>query len=338
MVSGRPVDYVEVVERHSFDPAIWPALRELVRRRSIDIVHAHEYKTDLLAWLLARAEGTAPLSTVHGWSGGGLRERALYYPADRQILRRFPRVIAVSRVIKDRLVKAGVAAERVTTVLNGIDVEMFRRRPERVAGIRAALHLPEGVPVIGAVGRLEREKRFDVLIDAFAILRRTRSDLRLVIAGGGSLRSELIAQARSLGLGDVCVFAGHRGDVIDIFHGLDVFVQSSDTEGTPNAVLEAMALETPVVATAVGGTADLVLDGVYGLLVPRRQPTALAASIAETLDDPESTLSRVAAARRRVEEELSFDVRMQTVERIYEELVDLRTAAPATWLPARERH
>src|SRR5436190_12996101 len=83
VAAGLGVDYVEVIERHSFDRAIWPALRALVRSRRIDIVHAHEYKTDLLAWLLGRAEDVVPLSTVHGWSGGGVRETWLYYPADR---------------------------------------------------------------------------------------------------------------------------------------------------------------------------------------------------------------------------------------------------------------
>ena len=89
------VDYVEVHERHSFDPSAWAALRRVVRERQIDIVHAHEYKTDLLAWWLSKVEDVVPLSTVHGWSGHSWRERALYYPADRRLLLAFPRIIAV---------------------------------------------------------------------------------------------------------------------------------------------------------------------------------------------------------------------------------------------------
>jgi glycosyltransferase involved in cell wall biosynthesis len=323
------IDYVEVIERHSFDRAIWPALRELVRSRRIDIVHAHEYKTDLLAWLLARAEGIRPLSTVHGWSGASVRETTVYYPVDRQLLRRFPTVIAVSDVIRDRLVRAGARPERVRTILNGIDPDRFRKQPERVSAARAAFQLPEGVPVLGAVGRLEREKRYDVLIDALAALRRTHPDALLIFAGEGSLAPALAAQARALGLANACVFAGQCADVGDVFHAIDVFVQSSDTEGTPNAVLEAMALETPIVATAVGGTRDLIQDGACGLLVPRRQPETLAAAIAATLADHAGSLSRVRAARTRVERELSFAARMRAVERIYEELVCARKDVPA---------
>jgi glycosyltransferase involved in cell wall biosynthesis len=338
VASDLGVDYVEVVERHSFDRGIWKELRGLVRDRHIDIVHAHEYKTDLLALLLARAEGVVPLSTVHGWSGASLRELLCYYPADRQILRRYPRVIAVSGAIKARLVRAGAAADRVTTVLNGIDALVFQRQAARVQPARAALGLAEDALVVGAVGRLESEKRYDVLIDAVARLRRTRPGVRLVIAGKGSLGDALRAQAQTLGIGDACVFAGHCPDVTDIYHAMDLFAQSSDTEGTPNAVLEAMAFEVPIVATAVGGTEDLIADRVHGLIVPRRDPDALAAAMLETLADPRATRTRVIAARRRVEEELSFDARMDAVERIYEELAALRKETPAVWLPVREKH
>src|SRR5688500_17988311 len=87
------VDYVEVRERHSFDPGIWSQLVTLARDRRFDIIHGHDYKTNLLAWLLGRRTGAIPLATSHGWTGHSARERWLYYPADRQVLRRLPRVI-----------------------------------------------------------------------------------------------------------------------------------------------------------------------------------------------------------------------------------------------------
>jgi glycosyltransferase involved in cell wall biosynthesis len=322
------VDYVEVPERHSFDPAVWPALRALVRERQIDVVHAHDYKTDLLAWLLARRETVMPLSTVHGWSGFSRRETCVYYPLDRWILRRFPRVIAVSSAIAATLVRSGVDAGRVTRVANGIDPDAFRRRRHEEAHARADLGLPPAAPVVGAVGRLEIEKRYDVLIEALAVLRRTTTpDAVLLFVGTGSLEADLKRQARQCGIEHACMFLGHRSDVPHVFHAVDVFAQSSDTEGTPNAVLEAMALETPVVATDVGGTRDLIRDGVDGVLVPRRDPQALAKAIGGVLSDPDATRARTSAARQRIEQELSFDARMKTVERIYEELVALRAEA-----------
>ena len=315
------VDYVEVTERHSFDPAIWPALRRLVRERGIDIVHAHDYKTDLLALLLARAEGAIALATAHGWTGHAPRERRIYYPADRWILRRFPRVIAVSDEIRDTLIASGSRPERVVTVLNGIDPARFSRTAGAGRGVRAELGLGDDTIAIGSVGRLEPQKRYDILIRAFGRVRQTLPQARLVIVGDGSQRAALDALVRSLGLEASCILTGHRSDIVESLHALDLFVQSSDYEGTPNAVLEAMAVETPVVATTAGGTAQLIDDGVHGRLVAPGDPDRLAAAIVAALADRPALAAWARAARRRIETELSFAARMRRVEAICEALV-----------------
>lgn len=111
---------------------------------------------------------------------------------------------------------------------------------------------------------------------------------------------------------------------------LDVYVQSSDSEGLPNAVLEAMALETPVVATDVGGTHELITNGTHGLLVPPGDPASLAQAIEAALDDREGAARRAAAARDRVERELSFETRVAAVERVYQELVEQRFRRAST--------
>ena len=322
------VDYVEIAERHSFDLSIWPALRALVRERDIDIVHAHDYKTNVLALLLARNEKVVPLSTAHGWTGQSARERVLYYPIDRRLLARFPCVIAVSGAIRRTLTLAGAVPERVRIVLNGIDASAFRRDRARRAAVRAAMGIEPGEVVIGAVGRLEQQKRFDVLLEAVAMLRQQHPALVVVIAGDGSLRSRLQIAASELGHGVRCRFLGHADDVVAVHHAFDVFVQSSDYEGTSNAVLEAMALETPVVATRVGGTDEIIEDGVHGLLVPPGNPQALSEAINHTLINAVATAARVAAARGRIEHRLSFAARMEVVDRIYEELMS--TAASGT--------
>jgi glycosyltransferase involved in cell wall biosynthesis len=313
------VDYVDVFEKNSFDPGIWPQLRRLVREKRIDIVHAHDYKTDLLALALGKAEGIIPLSTAHGWTGHAFRE-SLYYYFDKKLLARFPHVIAVSSEIRDELVRTGTRAERVTVVLNGIDHEKFFRDPARVTEARAACGVPDGRTVIGAIGRLEPQKRFDLLMQAFARLRQKRPDLLLLIAGEGSVRPQLEAEAARLALGESCRLLGHCGDVSVVHHAMDLFVQSSQYEGTPNAVLEAMAFESPIVATAAGGTAELVLDGVHGLIIPTHDVEALVSATERVLADPAASAARAQAARKRVEGDLSFATRMQRVERIYDQL------------------
>jgi glycosyltransferase involved in cell wall biosynthesis len=317
------LDYVEVREEHPFDPSIFTRVRALVRERRIEIVHAHEYKTDLLALLLARAERVTPLATVHGWTGHTAKER-LYYAVDKRLLAWFPLVIAVSSEIRRVLLRAGARPSRIRTIPNAIDPADFRRDRAREAAVREALGVAPGEVVIGSVGRLARQKRFDLLLDALAIARRARPDLRLAIAGEGKERASLEARAARLGLAGAVRLLGHRPDVAEVHHALDVFVQSSDYEGTSNAVLEAMALETPLVATRAGGTADLVADGVHGLLVPCGDAGAIASAIERTLADREATARRVSAARARVEGELSFEARRAALEAIYEELAARR--------------
>jgi glycosyltransferase involved in cell wall biosynthesis len=330
--SGLPVDYVELTESHSFDMSIFPRLRQLVRERDIDIVHAHDYKTDVLAWLLSKAEGITPMSTAHGWTGHSWRERALYYPLDKRVLTRFPRVVAVSSDVRNELVRYGAKDHAVTTVLNGIDHRAFRRDRSRERVIRHQLGIVEGDLVIGAVGRVEPQKRFDLLLEAVASLRPKYPGIKLMIAGTGSRLGELRAQASSLRLGDACQLLGNRTDIADLHHAFDLFVQSSDYEGTPNAVLEAMALESPVIATSAGGTAEIVRNGIDGLIVPTGNSPAIVDAIASVLRDPEAARARAASARRRVETDLSFEARMNAVEAIYIELFKARSGAKTTRL------
>lgn len=315
------VDYVEVREKHSFDVGVWPKLRRLIRERGIDIVHSHDYKTNLLALLLSRAEHVRALSTVHGWTGHSFREVWGYYPADKRVLARFQRVVAVSSDIGRELIRCGADPARVTTVLNGIDHRQFRRDPARVAAARTALGAQSGDLVIGAVGRAEPQKRFDLLLEAFKSIVDRFPGARLVIVGDGSQRQALDAQVTALNLRDHCRLVGHMDDVVPAYHAFDLLVQSSDYEGTPNAVLEAMAFEVPVVATAAGGTAEIVRNGVDGRIVPVGRVDLLISEVTRALDDPAATAAMARQARLRVEGELSFETRVRRIEGVYQEMM-----------------
>jgi glycosyltransferase involved in cell wall biosynthesis len=317
------VTYTEVIERHSFDPGIWPQLTRLVRERRIDIVHAHDYKSDFLAWLLARTTSIIPMATVHGWIRTSWRER-VYYAVDTRLLRRFPAVAAVSGPIRETLLAHGAAPERVHRIPNGIDQHVFRRINGQREAMRRVLGIGDREFVLGAVGRLEAEKRFDLLLSVAA---RLPADTRVLIVGEGSCRDGLETQARALGIAERVTMTGLRSDVLDLLHAVDVFVQTSDTEGVPNAVLEAMATEVAVVATDVGGTSEVLTDGVHGLLVPRGDVDALTAAVERTRRELEPTSRRIRAARERVERELSFDARMARIEGIYVDLMTGRRAA-----------
>jgi glycosyltransferase involved in cell wall biosynthesis len=320
------VDFIEIQERRSLDPSIWRSLRRLMRERRFDIVHGHEYKTDLLAYLLARSTGTIPFATAHGWTGHSWRERRVYYPADKRLLGRFPRVAAVSSEIKQELIACGARADRIDVVLNGIDPERFRRRLELRSEARARLNLrPEDI-AIGSVGGLEPAERFDLLMQAFHELADQLPAVKLLIAGEGSLRATLQARIQALGRSGRIALVGHV-DVIPFHHALDLFVQSSEYEGTPNVVLEAMALETGIVATDVGGTSELARNDVDALIVPPGSVARLQEAILQSLAQPELTRRRAQSARNRVESDLSFDRRMARINGIYAALVASPTRA-----------
>ena len=202
--ANLPVHYTELIERHSFDPSIWRGLRRLAREHDIDIVHSHDYKTDLLAWLLSKSNGIHALSTAHGWTGHSFRERRIYYPLGKRLLTRFQRVIAVSSDIKRELIRHGASPAHITTILNGIDHRQFKRDRSCERSVRQQLGIAEDSIVVGSVGRLERQKRFDLLIDAIDRVRSSVPNVTLLVVGDGSAREALTTQISRLGLGDAC--------------------------------------------------------------------------------------------------------------------------------------
>jgi glycosyltransferase involved in cell wall biosynthesis len=327
------VDYVELPFRSKLDVSLLPALRRLIWNKRIHIVHAHGYKPVLLASQLARLEKVAVMCTCHGWTGHLLRERLLYYPAEKLLIRRFPLAIAVSSEIRDTLVRWGARPDRVRVVLNGVDPREFSPDMAIRKRVRSELGLKPGEVAIGAAGRLERQKRFDQFIECIALLLKKRLPVRAFIVGEGSLRQALEKQINRLGIGAACRLLGYQSAIKDFYQGLDALVQSSDYEGTPTVVVEGMALGIPVVATDVGGTKELASHNMHALIVRPRDPAALADAVEATLGDPRSTAERTANGRRRVETELSFESRTRQLSAAYEALAQSwrQQSARASW-------
>jgi len=222
-------------------------------------------------------------------------------------------VIAVSERVRQSSVALGVPASRVTVIRNGVDAERF----QGPAADRAELGVAPGRLVIGSVGCLAPRKDYGTLLDAVAALAGRGLEPALVLVGDGDERPRLERRAAELGIADRVRFLGERADVERLLPLFDVFVLSSRDEGIPNALLEAMAAGRPAVATAVGGTPEVLEDGRTGWLVPPGDPPALAAALATALVDRDEAARRGAAARREVLDRRSIDAMARAHEAFY---------------------
>jgi glycosyltransferase involved in cell wall biosynthesis len=235
----------------------------------------------------------------------------------RWLHRRATHVTAVSEAVAGTVVAFGVPRERITVIPNGVDMARF----DGAGADRGALGAANGEPVVGSVGCLAARKDYATLLDALARMAARGRRFHAALVGDGPERAALERQAGALGIGDRVTFLGERPDIERLLPAMDVFVLSSREEGIPNALLEAMAAGRPSVATAVGGTPEVLEDGVTGWLVPPSDPQALSVAIEQTLADPEEAARRGAAARRAMLEHRSIDTMVRRHEEFYRRAV-----------------
>jgi glycosyltransferase involved in cell wall biosynthesis/protein-tyrosine-phosphatase len=298
---GVPVTVID--ERTNNALEILAALTRHFRARPVDVVHTHRGKDTVLGALAARLAGVRGLvRTVHGhrepMRGWDRIKFGVYEALDTWTLRCLAdRVVAVSRRLAGSLDDGGYGPGTVVHIPNGVDVERIRSSCPR-EDVRRALGIDPTAGVIGIVGRLTPVKGHALFLRAARRILDEAPRTRFVIVGDGPLRTELERTARELGLAEACVFAGARRDVYDLVGAMDVFVLSSLHEGAPMALLEAMVLGTPVVATAVGGVPEILTQGTTGLLVEGQDANGLAAACLELVRNREWARSMAERARR----------------------------------------
>jgi glycosyltransferase involved in cell wall biosynthesis len=284
------------------------------------VAHTHGYRPDVVDAGALRALGVPVATTVHGFTGGGWRNR-LYELAQRRAFRRLDAVVAVSDAMAAGLLASGLPATRLHVIPNAYAAPS---PPLSRDAARAELGVPRDAFVIGWVGRLSREKGLDVLFDALMMLH-DRPVVSVVI-GEGRERSRLEAQASALPTavtvrwsGLVC--AAHR-----LYRAFDVFVLSSRTEGTPIALFEAMDAGVPIVATAVGGVPAVVTPS-EAILVPSDHPTALAEALRAVSGDPSGARLRAAAASQRLVAAYGVDSWLARYDAVYDGIIGLGSGA-----------
>lgn len=317
------VPLVVLPRRPGLDARLAAELSTWLRREGVRLVHTHNPGPHLygaVAAAIARgADRRAPrvVHTKHGRNAPRSRRKVL---ANRIASSLTDRLVAVS----DDARAVALDVERidplkVVTILNGVDPDEYRPGGDPLSA-RARLGAPLSGFHVGCVARLSPEKDHATLLAAFAAFRRARPDAHLTLIGDGALRAALEQEAAKLGLGGAVTFAGTRRDVPALLAGFDVFALASRTEGISLTLLEAAAAGLPLVATRVGGNAEVLCDGETGLLVPPGAPAALAGALAALASRPD----REAMGRRgraRVVGLFGADRMARAYEALYAELL-----------------
>ena len=326
---AKGLTFYEVPERGKFDLRVLPALRDIIERHDINVIHSHDYKSDLFAYLLRRwicRRHIALMSTAHAWVMLGPKGE-LYRRLDLFLMKRFDRLIAVSHATKSEMVNGGVPANKITVLHNGIDTDAWSRAGVKTT-LRDELQLLDAFPVIGYVGRITPEKDLETWLRAAAILAEKFPRARFLLVGDGkenNAQQGLDNLAKTLGIRDNVIFAGYRRQLLPVYAAFDVFFLSSRREGLPNSLLEAMAMRLPVVTSDVAGARELVVDGETGFVLPQGDVRGMAEALLNLASRGEVRMRLAQAGRERVEKEFSFAHRLQKIEEIYERLTD-RTA------------
>jgi glycosyltransferase involved in cell wall biosynthesis len=283
------------VQRHHFvaealthnAPHWFAVVRELTDRlmqQRIDLLCCHGYKPNLLGRPAARDVGIPAVAVSRGWTGASWKV-CLYESLDRLHLRFMDRVVCVSAGQAAKVLRAGTAQRLVRVIRNAISTDRFGDPDEPGRAYLERFFARPRSHLIGAAGRLSREKGYGDLVSAAAEVVRAFPDAGFLLFGEGPLHSALTRQIADLRLENNFALAGFRPDLDRWLPNFDVFVLPSYTEGLPNVVLEASAARVPVVATAVGGTPEALTDGQGGYLVPPRDPGALARRLRQLLAD-----------------------------------------------------
>ena len=307
------LEAVGVRMRGAWDLGAVSALRRLIRREQVSIVHTHSSVDGWVGGLAARAAGVPVVRTRHV----SIRIRRRWNPVYRWLA---DRVITSGEAIRSLVIEAGVDPGRVVAIPAGVDLAEFTDRSDDGHAMRESLGLAR--PVIGSVAMFRGSKGHAHLLDAFATVHARHPAARLLLVGDGIRRPWVEALAKDRGLGEAVVFTGFRADVPKLLRAMDCFVLASTrTEGVPQSLLQAFAAGVPVVASSIGGIPEVVKDGETGILVPPEDAAALARAIESVLSDGSGAAARAREARRLVEERFSHGATVSRLLALYDEVI-----------------
>lgn len=326
-IRRRDVEFVSLQKPLGHGARLYPRLFQLFRTLRPAIVHTRNLAA--LECQVPAALAGVPVR-IHGEHGrdvedldGTSRRHQWMRRAYRPFVHQY---VALSRDLAGYLEhQVGVPPRRIAQIYNGVDIERFCPATSGRLPLAGSPFNDSNLFVVGAVGRMQTVKAQTLLARAFVraleLRPELRATLRLVMVGNGPLRDEARRLLAERGMDDLAWLPGERTDVPDVMRGLDCFALPSLAEGISNTILEAMATGLPVVATAVGGNAELVAAGETGNLVPAGDVEAMAAALVRMATDPPQAAALGRAGRTRVERQFSLPAMVQAYQGLYERLL-----------------
>ena len=314
-----------IPERRRFDLSVLPALKRVINERRPDVVVSHSVKSHFLLWRSHVSRRLPWVAFHHGYTSTD-RKMRVYNRFDRWSLPAADRIVTVCHAFARELSQiTSLAIDEISVLHNSIQPEPPPPETE-VQAVRSRFGITDDESVVLAVGRLSKEKAHSDLIAAFSRLcgSSPEAKAKLLIAGDGPERGRLEAAADSLGCREAVVFAGQLTNVWPLYFAADAFVLPSHSEGSPNVLLEAMAAGLPIVATAVGGVAEMVEDNQSALLVPSQDPQALVAAITRVLKDRDLAQRLAANASSLVGSRYTTQNYVKALTNIYREVINAR--------------
>ena len=302
-------------------------LSKIIRKKKINIVHSQGGRADFyvrVAFKMLKPKvkivNTVAMP-VKGYDVGALR-KGVYRFFDWFSEKYVDRFIVVSDVLRKTLLSSyKIPHDKVIKVYNGIELDEYRPNGKEVRSqkseVRREFGLSKNIPVIGAIGRMVWQKGFEYLIECVPEIVKAFPDVKILIVGDGSLREKFEALSEELRVRDNVIFAGFRSDIKEILSAIDILVIPSLLEGFPMITLEAMAMAKPIVATNIDGITEQITDGVNGILVLPKDPSALAKAIIQVLNDKELARTMGLSAREKVEQEFSVEKMVTETEKVY---------------------
>ena len=315
----RNLEVFQINEKSAFDWKVIKQILEAIDRLSIDVIHTHDLRSDLFGLICSIRTGTPIISTCHGWIANNLKGK-LYRAIDKLLLRFFDCVIGVSETMRIELQRIGVNANKIDVILNALIIENYI--PDNKSQLfRDELGIDGESVLIANIGRLSPEKGQVIFLKAAKELLLKHNSLVFLLIGIGPEQEKLEKLCDDLGIRDHVIFCGYRDDMINIYNSLDLVVQSSSTEGMPNVILESLLMQTPVVATAVGGTPEIIQHEQSGLLIDFNSLQQLVESISDFVTYPDKHYKMSIKGRNYVMENFNHSHRVNRLMDVYERIV-----------------